>query len=161
MWWLLQIPTLVDAATEDDVAALSEIHTEAFEHTWSEEEIAALLRQENVIGLAARRSSLFAAVRPVGFVMVRTAADEAEILTIAVSPSCRRRGIGRQLVEAVLRKLYADRIAELYLEVDVGNIAAVGLYRSLGFREVGERIGYYGNADGERSTALVMKRELR
>ena len=159
MWWL-KLPLIIDEATPDDIAALSDIHGAAFQRTWSEDEIAALLRDEAVTVLVARRSSLFSTKTPVGFVMIRQAVDEAEILTIAVSGGYRRRGIGRSLVESLLRRLYAERIKRLFLEVDIGNTPAVTLYRRLGFKEVGERPGYYASETGARSAALVMRREL-
>jgi ribosomal-protein-alanine N-acetyltransferase len=49
----------------------------------------------------------------------------------------------------------------MFLEVDNGNTAALGLYRKLGFEKVGERQGYYKQENGALSTALVMKRVLR
>ncbi len=159
--WRLRLPLIVDEATVADVAVMSTIHGAAFHRSWSDDEIAALLRDESILALVARRSSLFSAQRPVGFVIARKAADEAEVLTIAVLPDKQRRGIGRVLVENLLRRLYADRIAELFLEVDVANVAAVALYRRLGFREIGERTGYYRDPTGNRSAALVMRRDLR
>jgi ribosomal-protein-alanine N-acetyltransferase len=88
-------------------------------------------------------------------------AGEAEIITIAVARAHRRRGLGRLLMEAVLRDLHAIRAEALVLEVDEKNAAAVALYRKLGFREVGKRAGYYPSADGTASNALVMRRDLR
>lgn len=160
MWWL-RLPLIVNDATSEDVVELSDIHGAAFKRSWSADEIAALLRDETIFVLVARRASLFSALSPVGFVIARAAAGEAEILTIAVKPASQRGGIGRELVESLLRKLYAERIGELFLEVDEANTAALALYRRLGFREVGERTGYYRDPSGNRSTALVMRRDLR
>ena len=93
--------------------------------------------------------------------LIRTAADEAEILTLAVSQGQRGRGIGRLLMEEALRRLYRERIASCFLEVDRSNQAAVGLYRSLGFATVGERKGYYRSREGDDGAALVMRVQLR
>ena len=62
---------------------------------------------------------------PVGFVLARLAAGEAEILTLAVARSHRRDGLGWQLMDAVLRELHAQRAEALFLEVDETNAGAI------------------------------------
>ncbi|WP_407818470.1 GNAT family N-acetyltransferase, partial [Staphylococcus aureus] len=49
----------------------------------------------------------------------------------------------------------------MFLEVDNNNASALGLYRKLGFKTVAERKAYYTAKDGTKSTALVMRRDLR
>ena len=61
----------------------------------------------------------------------------------------------------MLRELHAERAEALFLEVDETNVPALALYRRLGFREVGKRPAYYDRAEGGRSGALVMRRDLR
>src|SRR5690606_32166427 len=90
----------------------------------------------------------------------RLAAEEGEILTIAVAPAHRRLGIGRQLMDAVLRELYSARAEVLFLEVEEANTAALALYRRLGFHPVASRPHYYRHPEGRSSNALVMRREL-
>jgi ribosomal-protein-alanine N-acetyltransferase len=94
-------------------------------------------------------------------VLVRTAADEAEVLTIAVGPGSRGRGYGRMLMEEALRRLYRERTAFCFLEVDRDNRPAVALYRSLGFVVAGERRRYYPDPQSGDGTALVMRVQLR
>lgn len=143
-----------------DSEALAELHHEDFVRPWSDGEFAALLAQETVFGYAARDSG-----RPkapmFGFVLARLAAGEAEILSVAVARSCRRLGLGRQLMDAVLRELHRQRADALFLEVDESNTPAVALYRRLGFREVGRRPGYYPAEGDRKSAALVLRRDLR
>ena len=98
---------------------------------------------------------------PVGFVLARLAAGEGEILTVAVARSHRRQGLGWQLMDAVLRELHAQRAEALFLEVDETNVAAIALYRRLGFREVGKRANYYRSPERGPTGALVMRRDLR
>lgn len=107
------------------------------------------------------RSMSWKTRRIAGFAIMRTAADEAEILTLAVSPNDRRRGLGRMLVEEAARRAYHDRVESLFLEVDETNHAAVSLYKRLGFETVGQRSSYYQKADAPPSTALVMRLRLR
>jgi len=140
---------------------LAEIHGAAFARTWSADDFAALIADPVVFALAVRRRSLFGATRVAGFVLVRVAAGEAEILSIAVDPRSRGRGYGRLLVEEALRRLYRERVAACFLEVDRDNRAAVRLYRSLGFEVAGERPRYYPDARSGDGTALVMRVQLR
>lgn len=154
--------SFVDEALPQDVASLADIHEASFTRPWSADEMAALLAETtNVHGLVARRQVLAGPRRPVGFVIFRTAADEAEILTIAVAPQHRGRGHGRQLMEEAIRRLYRDRIEALFLEVEQTNRSAFALYAALGFQQVGERKGYYLQATGKPGTALVMRLGLR
>lgn len=143
----------------DDGHALSGLHREDFARPWSAEEFEALIAQPAVFGYLAVEIGRPTA-EAAGFVLARQAAGEAEILTIAVRRSRRGAGIGRQLMDAVLRDLHAARAEALFLEVDETNAPALALYRRLGFRQVGSRPGYYKHAD-RRTGALVMRRDLR
>lgn len=159
--WFATVPPLVDEAKRDDFAELADLHGLSFAREWSEEEIAALMSGKGVFALVARRGSLMTSRRPIGFVLVRGVADEAEILTIAVHPRHRGRGLGKLLMEAAMRRLYADRILNLFLEVDANNAAARALYERIGFKIVGERKGYYATGSAGPAPALVMRYEMR
>lgn len=156
-------PLLVfEEAWSEDTERLASIHAAGFPGAaWSASDLAALLREESVFGVVARRANAFGTRSAVGFVLVRVAADEAEILTIAVAASHRRRGVGRALIEEAMRRLYRDRVACLFLEVDAGNAAALALYHRLRFEKVGERKGYYAHGTVPGATALVMRADLR
>jgi [ribosomal protein S18]-alanine N-acetyltransferase len=84
------------------------------------------------------------------------AADQAEILTLAVVPAARRRGVGAALLQAVMQAAAARGAAALFLEVSTANDAARALYARAGFCEVGRRCRYY--ADG--TDARVLTRAL-
>lgn len=160
-FWFAPMPVMIEEALSDDVAHLAEIHGRSFSRVWSEEEIAALAASPGVLILVLRRAGTFGTRRPIAFAILRTAADEAEVLTIAVHPSHRGRGHGRHLMEEATRRLYADRVAALFLEVDAGNGPARGLYNALGFKVVGERKGYYADGADAGGVALVMRCDLR
>ncbi len=95
-----------------------------------------------------------------GFVLARVAADEAEILTIAVDPTVRGKGVGRALLAENLRQAARAGARAMFLEVDQDNAQALALYGRLGFVKVGERTGYYRRRDGQRATAVVMRKAL-
>lgn len=78
-----------------------------------------------------------------GYVVARDAADEGEILNLAVAPAWHRRGVGRALVARVLAALAGRGVTQVFLEVRASNVAARALYEGAGFREVGRRARYY------------------
>lgn len=141
-----------------DADELAALHALAFRHGWPTTEMEALIADPTVTTIVAREGRNPFTRRPVGFVMVRAAADEAEVLTVAVAPAKRGRGIGRLMMDEMMRRLYFMRIASLFLEVDEGNGPALGLYKRLGFREVGHRANYYA---GGTANALVMRADLK
>ncbi len=136
-----------------DAGALADIHATAFAAPWSGADIAALLASPGVFALIASDS-------PRGFILVRAIAGEAEILTLAVDPSFRRRGLARALVEAAAGAALGLAAETLFLEVADDNPAAIALYAGGGFAEVGRRRGYYARPDGASIDALVMRRDL-
>lgn len=148
----------VGEARPADFDVLEEIHAASFIAPWSADEQAALNEHAGVRTFVARRGAAAGAKRPVGFITVRRAADEAEVLTMAVHPRHRRGGVGRLLLEAALRHLYAERINEVFLEVDPDNEAALALYGRAGFEPVGERPDYYAGAEGRRKAVTMRLR---
>jgi [ribosomal protein S18]-alanine N-acetyltransferase len=145
----------VERLTEHDSHWLAAIHREDFMRPWSDGEFASLLAQDTVFGFAAREAG-GRKPGPAGFVLARLAAGEAEILTIAVARAQRRQGLGWQLMDAVLRELHAARAEALFLEVDETNATAIGLYRRMGFREVGDRaLSPHGFPRGRQAPVLL------
>jgi ribosomal-protein-alanine N-acetyltransferase len=140
--------------------AVAALHKEDFIRPWTDGEFEQLMAQDTVFGFAGYETGKRGAA-PVGFVLARLAAGEAEILTIAVARSHRREGLGWQLMHAVLRELHGARAEALFLEVDETNESAIALYRRLGFHQVGKRPRYYQSAGEAKSGALVMRRDLR
>jgi ribosomal-protein-alanine N-acetyltransferase len=151
----------VVAMEADDCPEISSLHGQRFARQWSDGEFLNLLLQPSVFGFVARQTNAFFSKPLGGFVLAREVAGEAEILTVAVAEKFGRSGLGWRLMQAAMREA-ANRGGEgMFLEVEGGNQAAIGLYSKLGFQKVGERPAYYSGADGTRSSALVMKRVLR
>lgn len=146
--------------SETDLEAMVTIHAEGFRRGWSLDEFERLIAEKTVRTLLLRRESVFGTRTVVGFVMLRVVAGEAEVLTVAVGEARRGRGYGRRLMEEALRRLYADAVESVFLEVSEVNDPALALYRRLGFKEVGRRKGYYADGAGG-ATALVMRLQLR
>ena len=135
-----------------DAAArrLATLHAEAFDAPWDAAAFETLLCQAGV----------HLAEVAGGFILVRTVADEAEILTLAVRPADRRRGIATDLVARGASVAAAQGATRLFLEVAEDNHAARGLYGRAGFVEAGRRPRYYARADGSRADALTLALNL-
>ena len=141
------------AAGPADAPALSALHAASFHRAWSEGEFEALLSQSTTIAHRATLGRTFG-----GFVLSRIVPPEAEILSIAVTPSRRGKGLAGQLLQFHLRRLAGLGVGAVFLEVGEDNVPAQRLYRRAGFREVGRRKAYYSARKG--STALVLRRDL-
>lgn len=107
---------------------------------WSAADYAGLLAAEGTLGLMAADE---VRKRPAGFLLARAAADELEILNLAVAPAYRRQEIGRRLVEQALARAQAAGATRCWLEVRGSNQAALEFYRALGFVAERRRRGYY------------------
>lgn len=144
----------------DDAGLAAALHRGRFSRPWNDGEFHALLSQDTVFGFLALREGMLSRTAG-GFVLARAAAGEAEILSIAVDPQHARAGLGWRLMLAALREAKMRGAEHVFLEVDEGNAPARRLYEKLGFMRVGERKAYYAGPDGSRSTALVMRLDLR
>ena len=134
---------LFDAAA--DAAPLAALHAACFSQAWDAAAITALLGTPGT----------FAFHHNDGFVLARTAGDEAEILTLAVAPAARARGLGRALLQAAIGQARALGAQSLFLEVGADNPQALALYAGLGFTKVGTRKAYYSTPSGGTDALLL------
>ena len=95
-----------------------------------------------------------------GYAVLMPVLDEAELLTIGVAEGQQRQGLGRAMLREMLEFAREKNMRRVFLEVRSSNNAALALYRSSGFGEIGVRRGYYQNANGS-GDALTMACELR
>ena len=126
--------------------ALADLHAGAFDAPWSATAFADLLGQAGVM-LEGEAD---------GFVLIRAVADEAEILTLAVRPAARRRGLGARLVRAATARAAALGATRMFLEVAEDNAPARALYGALGFESAGRRPRYYARPEGPPVDALLL-----
>ena len=129
-----------------DAAALASIHAAAFppKEAWSATVIALQIETPGSFALLDTRG---------GMILARAIADEAEVVTIAVRPSARRRGVAHGLLAAAMEMARQNGAVAMFLEVDVENAPARALYGAAGFRQVGRRRRYYSNG----SDALILR----
>lgn len=146
----------LDASDLDRAATL---HGAAFaamgERTWTRQEVAELLASPGAAGLLLAVDDC-----AIGFVLYRVAADEAELLTIAVSAAQRRQGRGWQLLMAAIDRVRAAGAQMLFLEVGADNPEARALYAAAGFQAVGLRPAYYRRDERPPADAIVMRLTL-
>ena len=119
-----------------DAEALAAIHAEVFPASaaWDAATMTALLGLAGVFGFRCGSE---------GFILVRHVLDEAEILTLAVLPASRRRGLGAVLVETAAATATALGAGRMFLEVAEANGPARALYRAMEFERIGLRRNYY------------------
>ena len=132
--------TLFEVAAFDpttDPTPLAALHAACFNEAWDAASLRTMLAAPGA----------FAFHHPDGFVLARVAGGEAEILTLAVAPYARGRGLGRALLRAAIAQAERAGAEEMFLEVGSDNQAALALYAGLGFVNVGWRKAYYRGRD--------------
>lgn len=142
---------------DQDLGSLSRIHTLCFDEGWTSSMMKRILAMPGAGGLVARVGWRWEIV---GFVMQRVITEECEVLSLAVSPEWRGIGVGRFLLDRVLRVASDAGASRLLLEVAEDNCVARRLYVSAGFVAVGRRPAYYSRKDGSSAAALTMSRSL-
>ena len=145
-------PSEIVPMAEAHVAAVVELEKACFSAPWSEASVREELMNPLSLWLVALAGGQVA-----GYVGSQTVLDEADMMNLAVAPRHRRQGIARQLVEALGNALRAQGVQSLTLEVRASNEAAIQLYRSLGFTQVGRRPRYYTKPTED---ALILRWEL-
>lgn len=133
------------------------VHAQCFTYAWPADDLETLLAATTTYADGA-----FGKAGGVeGFILSRLAADEAEILTIAVKPKKRGQGIAGKLMRANMEQLQAAGAKTWFLEVEAQNASALALYKRFGFEQVGERKSYYRKPDGDAALAFILRRSLR
>lgn len=138
-----------------DAKLMAALHEQAFAAAWTQTAFADLLAKPTCHAFAALDETQWR-----GFILLQgpdaphgDGPTEMEILTLAVHPAARRRGIGKALITHAAAELSAGKIM---LEVASDNEAALALYAACGFRTEGRRHAYYKRPDGRRVDGLLM-----
>lgn len=145
---------MIETVGANESELLASLHARAFEAPWNAPDIARLLDNSSAFALVWREGE-----EAVGFVLAWAVAAESEILTLAVVPEARRKGVGSGLVAAAGAAALLRGSGSMLLEVAESNAAARALYIKLGFEPVGRRTGYYAGA-GAATDAIVLRRTL-
>ena len=164
------------AKREEDIRTVAEMEKALFSDAWSEDAVKDSLRYSYNHILLITEAGNIRSIRPkedvadsflvgeepektAGYIIYADATEEAELYRIAVFPEFRRKGLGRRLVEEMLRRLREKKgVVEnrhIFLEVRAGNTPAICLYSGCGFHEIDRRKKYYHNPEED---AVIMKR---
>ncbi|MCL7745368.1 ribosomal protein S18-alanine N-acetyltransferase [Guyparkeria hydrothermalis] len=141
------------ALAVEDLPEVLAIEEAAHLYPWSEAVFEECLRAGYRLDGAFRHGEL------VGYSVVMAVLDEWHLLNLCVEPTIQRSGAGRFLLERVIASARAAEASCVLLEVRAGNHAAIGLYESAGFADIGHRKAYYPAPSG-REDARVMRRLL-
>lgn len=142
------------ALAGEDLPEIVAIEEAAHPYPWSEAIFEDCLRAGYRLDGAFLRGQL------IGYSVVMSVLDERHLLNLCVDPADQRRGVGRFLLERLFDSARAEGARCVILEVRAGNAAAIALYESAGFTEIGHRKAYYPAPDG-REDARVMRCLLR
>ena len=132
-----------------DMPEVLQAEQESFEYAWTEEDFLRCLRQRNCIGMVAEQGE-----KVVGFMIYELHKAKLHILNFAVSPTCRRLGVGHQMVAKLISKLSSHRRTRITLEVRETNLPAQLFFSRQGFKAVRVLRGYYEDSGED---AFVMQ----
>ena len=146
---------MIHANTVRGQLPFAQLNAASFHSGWSAHELEQLLSDRQVLAHRIRKGR-----NRIGFIVSRWAADEAEILSVAIASHQRGKGLSRDLLRTHLSALAGQGIRSVFLEVEETNAPARALYARFGFRDVGHREGYYQGHGDKRGRAVVMSRSL-
>jgi len=134
--------------TSDDLAQVFAIEQESHPSPWPmkglqeslQNHVAYVLEQDGAV---------------IGFAFVQRILDEAHLLDIALAPSHRGKGLGRELLRQLMDEVLVSGVTIWFLEVRVSNVTAISLYQSLGYNELSLRRNYYDGPEGKEDALLM------
>jgi len=143
------------AHTPAILAVIEAAFDPAFGEMWNAGQVTGALTSNDRVGEVALHCG-----QVIGFSLARYAAEEAELLLVAVAPTWRRQGVGAALIARAVEQVRRLGAETIFLEVREANDAAFALYAGQGFEAVGRRKGYYGGSDRRRHDAITMRRRV-
>lgn len=143
----------IRAAGLEEASTFAALHRQHFVPAWDAAAFEDLIAYNGAVALLAVSQE-----EPVGFILGRVIADEAEILTLGVKSDWQRRRVATRLVNELAARAAERGASRIFLEVAAENQGALQLYRALGFDETGRRPGYYERRDEPPVDAIIMAR---
>ena len=141
---------VVRPMTHEDLDAVAGIEQQSYDYPWS----TGIFRDCLLAGYHCIVIEQGDELR--GYGILSVAAGEAHVLNVCVAPAFRRRGYGLALLQRLIGEARGARVKRMYLEVRPSNLAAINMYKGIGFATIGRRRDYYRAADDRREDALVL-----
>ena len=138
---------------EGDIKNVARLEEKYFSQPWSEDGLRHYLENGQTLFIVAKHDSEVA-----GYAAVLCAADEGNLVSIAVDEEFRNMGIAREILDILYEELVKNGVEKIFLEVRESNEAAISLYRSENFEEIGKRKGFY---EKPKEDALLFMRNLK
>ncbi|MCR5432601.1 MAG: ribosomal protein S18-alanine N-acetyltransferase [Lachnospiraceae bacterium] len=135
---------------EKDIKTLAALEKDNFSDPWSEDSLRNSYGTDILVAFDEPDDEDVA-----GYIIIRTVADESELLRICVSTALRKHGIGWRLISEGINLAKDDGATKMFLEVRSQNSPAIALYRKAGFRDEGLRKNYYSDPQDD---AVIMVR---
>lgn len=147
------------ALSDEDARALSGLHMRCFigSEVWSPDEFLSVSGDQVRWGVYAQDDQQ----NPLALIVMMDSGDDCEILTIGTHPQFRHMGIARYLLQFVEETAHERGAGRCLLEVAADNPAAIGLYVSEGFEQIGKRAAYYQRENGHPTDAIVLSKTIR
>ena len=140
------ISTSFKKLTLNEIDVVTELESETSENHWTKQQLSESISNPNNLS-----QILIVKSKIVGYIIAMPSVDSADILNLSVHKDFKRKGYGSSLINHLLSELKKRQIKNLFLEVRMGNFAAISLYLSLGFKEVSIRKNYYTKNSNELS----------
>ena len=138
---------------EGDIKNVAHLEEKYFSQPWSEDGLRHYLENGQTLFIVAKHDNEVA-----GYAAVLCAADEGNLVSIAVDEEFRNMGIAREILDILYEELVKNGVEKIFLEVRESNEAAISLYRSENFEEIGKRKGFY---EKPKEDALLFMRNLK
>lgn len=143
---------MITVLKASDASEMAVLHATSFDPSWPVSDMAAHVAHDICFGYRDEKSLK-------GFVIIRAAFEQGDVLTIVTDKSTRGQGIGAKLLTAAEESAKARGVEVLFLEVAEDNHAALALYQKSGYEPIGKRPAYYKRAGG-RVAALTYRKRL-
>lgn len=148
------LESCISQATSDDLEAIVQLEQDAYQNPWSLQNYQHSLQDNDKIWLLKKNGILLA------MAVVRVVADEAEVFRLTVAKQYRQLGYGKHMFDVIMQELRAIACKKIFLEVRPSAKAAVNIYLTAGFKQIGVRKDYYRNQDNTREDAIIMEKLL-